>query len=165
MCCFGPDEKERQKIKDDELLDAAQSGDVKIARKQLETGAFRNCKESMVRHALRVMSPGAARRHARCSQAMFQHRYWASCAFRACAPAAEALIALLAVHAIHAQYGSTPLHLAASFGHLNVVQLLCDYGADKEAKNKARRGARGTSHALTCCVRAGRPCEDVSGWG
>jgi hypothetical protein len=68
MCCFGPDEKERQKIKDDELLDAAQSGDVKIARKQLETGAFRNCKESMVRHALRAMSPGAARRHARCRQ-------------------------------------------------------------------------------------------------
>jgi hypothetical protein len=76
MSCFGPDEKERQKIKDDELLDAAQSGDVKIARKQLETGAFRNCKESMVRHALRARSPGAARRHARCRQAMFQHRCW-----------------------------------------------------------------------------------------
>ena len=37
-----------------------------------------------------------------------------------------------------AQYGNTPLHLAARYGHLEVAQLLLERGADKEAKANVR---------------------------
>ena len=48
-----------------------------------------------------------------------------------------------------AQKGWTPLHYAALYGHLVVVRLLLERGADKEAKSNVR-APRVT--AATLCV-------------
>ena len=40
------------------------------------------------------------------------------------------------------QYGFTPLHLAARFGHLDIFRLLLDEVADKEARDKVREECR-----------------------
>jgi hypothetical protein len=42
---------------------------------------------------------------------------------------------------VRAQYGSTPLHIAACAGHASVVTVLCECGADKEAKGWVRNAA------------------------
>jgi hypothetical protein len=50
-----------------------------------------------------------------------------------------------------AQYGGTPLIVAARMGHEAVVGLLLNAGADKEAKDKVRRiRVQGESGAVRC---------------
>lgn len=43
------------------------------------------------------------------------------------------------------QYNMSPLHVAAAFGHLEIVQLLLERGANKEAKTVVRP-------SCNCCV-------------
>jgi len=45
----------------------------------------------------------------------------------------------------------TPLHWAAYYGRLDVVRLLLERGADKEAKNNVRTAAR--MHGLAVAQR------------
>ena len=52
-----------------------------------------------------------------------------------------------------AQYGMTPLHWAAFNGRLEVVRLLLDSGADKEATNQVR----------TPCATAAARCVGMCG--
>ena len=49
-----------------------------------------------------------------------------------------------------AQSGKTPLNIAAMNGQLEVVRLLLEHGADKDANNNNVRPPRAT--AATCCV-------------
>jgi hypothetical protein len=60
-----------------------------------------------------------------------------------------------------AQKSNTPLHWAAHNGHASVVTLLCERGADKEAKNnvRTRHHAHAAAHVgvhVTARVAAAR---------
>ncbi len=46
-----------------------------------------------------------------------------------------------------AQYGQTPLYMAAMSGHASVVTLLLERGADKEAKDEVRLTPRARARA------------------
>jgi hypothetical protein len=66
-----------------------------------------------------------------------------------------------------AQNGYTPLHLAALCGHASVVTLLCERGANKEAKNNVRPRHTHTSKTKGCITQheRGLPKQLGSGGG
>jgi hypothetical protein len=92
----------------EQLLAAAQSGDVVAARAALDSGADKECEDAEV-----------------CCR-------WRRCALSA--PCARAHTS--PPH--RAQYGQTPLAWAAEKGHVGVVQLLVERGCDIETKDNVR---------------------------
>jgi hypothetical protein len=79
----------------------------------------------------------------------------------ASAPLPAAVLRRVRCVVLCAQDGWTPLHNAAYYGHASIVTLLCERGADKEAKDNVRtRHAHAHAHAAahgcaSCTARSG----------
>jgi hypothetical protein len=119
---------------------AADEGHLEVVRLLLERGADMEAKDDLVRTL----------------------RQAARCALYVCAALKRPRRCVCAV-AIR-QYGNTPLHMASAAGHLELVRLLLDSGANKEAVTKvcAPLGGPDAAGVAWSALRRPRGCVNVA---
>lgn len=131
-----------EKAKDNELLQAAESGDVAAALAALDNGADLQCKDKV-----RCRSPAVCAARAR-RDAAYRRRLARCTQYRRADAATPS-------PPRRAQNRYLPLHLAAMHGHADVAALLVERGADVNAKGFVRHASRDRSrrcHARGRCV-------------
>ena len=135
----------------DQLIEAAESGDVELVRQLIDSGADLN-KQGRVRGGAASgvgEAPCRRRRAARGARRRRQRREPAArhTLHVAAATGNEAMVLLLlergaSLNVARSSDGYTPLHVAAEAGRTQVVRLLLDRGADVNSLSHGRSGLR-----------------------